>query len=167
MIRDATFVVTLRMDEVTFARLELLRRRYFPPDINFLPAHLTLFYALTDEQVARLPAACPGLTDKSIPLHFVQPTLIGHGVAIQVARGEPSDLHARMIEVLGHGLTRQDRQPFRPHVTIQDKVTRPTAKATLLELAHGFSPWAGLGIGLDVWRYFGGSWAPQRYLSFV
>jgi 2'-5' RNA ligase len=167
MIRDDTFVVTLRMDEVSFARLDLLRTRYFPPDINSLPAHLTLFYALTDEQVSRLPAARTRLTDRSISLQFVRPTLIGRGVAIEVAGGELSDLRVRMTEMLGHGLTRQDREPFRPHVTIQNKVTREAAKVTFSEVAHGFSPWAGQGIGLDVWRYPGGPWAPQLHLSFV
>jgi hypothetical protein len=167
MIRDDTFVVTLRMDEVSFARLDVLRTRYFPPDINSLSAHLTLFYALTDEQVSRLPAAGTGLVDGSIPLQFVRPILIGHGVAIEVAGGELSDLHVRLTEVLGHGLTRQDRQPFRPHVTIQNKVTREAAKVTFSGVAHGFSPWAGHGIGLDVWRYLGGQLAPQLQLSFV
>jgi 2'-5' RNA ligase len=167
MIRDDTFVVTLRMDEVSFVRLDLLRTRYFPPDINSLSAHLTLFYALTDEQVSRLPAAGTRLVDGSIPLQFVRPILIGHGVAIEVAGGELSDLHVRLTEVLGHGLTRQDRQPFRPHVTIQNKVTREGAKVTFSAVRHGFSPWAGHGIGLDVWRYLGGAWAPQLHLSFA
>jgi 2'-5' RNA ligase len=167
MTRDDTFVVTLRLDEVSFTRLEQLRRRHFPPDINLLPAHLTLFHALNHEQVSRLPSTLPSLTVKSIPLQFVRPTLIGRGVAIEVACGELSDLHARMIEALGHGLTRQDRKPFRPHVTIQNKVTREAAKVTFSQVANGFSPWAGHGIGLDVWRYLGGPWAQQSQLSFV
>ena len=71
MIRDDTFVVTLRMDEVSFARLDVLRTRYFPPDINSLPAHLTLFYALTDEQVSRFseipgPPICPNISGLTI-----------------------------------------------------------------------------------------------------
>jgi hypothetical protein len=167
MIRDDTFVLTLRMDEVSFTRLDALRRRYFPRYINFLPAHITLFHALTDEQVSRLPSAGPSLIGESIPLEFVRPTLIGRGVAIQVGRGALSGLHSRIIEALGHGLTRQDRQPFRPHVTIQNKVTRADAKATFSAVANDFSPWPGHGIGLDVWRYLGGPWAPHLHLSFI
>jgi hypothetical protein len=166
MIRDDTFVLTLRMDEVSFTRLDVLRRRYFPPDTNFLPAHLTLFHALTAEQVARLLIARPSLIGKSIPLQFVRPALIGRGVVIEVGRGGPADFHSRLVEALGHGLTRQDRQPFRPHVTIQNKVTRADAKATFSEVANDFSPWPGHGIGLEVWRYLGGPWAPHLQLSF-
>src|SRR5882757_2508364 len=148
------------MDEVSFTRLDMMRRRHFPPDVNFLPAHLTLVHALADEQVARLRIAHPNLIGQSIPLQFVRPILIGRGVAIEVARSGLSDLHGRMIEALGYGLTRQDRQPFRPHVTIQDKVTRAQARATFSEVSNDFSPWPGHGIGLDVWRYLGGSWEP-------
>jgi 2'-5' RNA ligase len=167
MIRDNTFVLTLRMDEVSFARLDELRGRYFPPDINFIPAHLTLFHALTPEQVSRLVSAHPGLSGQSIPLQFVRPLLIGRGVAIQVARGELTELQGRLIGALGAGLTRQDRAPFRPHVTIQDKVTREHAKATFARVASNFEPWSGRGIGLDVWRYLGAKWAPHLHFAFA
>jgi 2'-5' RNA ligase len=167
MIRDNTFVLTLGMDEVSFARLDELRRRYFPPDINFIPAHLTLFHALTPEQVSRLVGAHPGLSGPSIPLQFVRPLLIGRGVAIQVAGGELTELQRRLIGALGAGLTRQDRAPFRPHVTIQNKVTRERAKATFARVASNFEPWSGRGIGLDVWRYLGAKWAPHLHLAFA
>jgi 2'-5' RNA ligase len=167
MIRDDTFVLTLRMDEVSFARLDEWRRRYFPPDLNFIPAHLTLFDALAPEQVSRLAGAHAGLSSQAIPLQFVRPFLIGRGVAIAVARGELTALHGRMIEVLGPGLTRQDRAPFRPHVTIQNKVTREDAKATFTRVSSNFEPWSGHGIGLDVWRYHGAKWAPHLHLAFT
>jgi hypothetical protein len=167
MIRDNTFVITLRMDEASFTRLDVLRGRYFPPDINFLPAHLTLFHALTDEQVSRLRVARPSLVGESIALQFVRPMLIGRGVAIEVARGGVLDLHRRMIEAVGQGLTRQDQRSFQPHVTIQSKVTREDAKAAFSAVANDFSPWPGEGIGLDVWRYLGGRWAPHLYLELM
>ena len=166
MIRDNTFVLTLRMDEVSFARLEEWRRRYFPPDINFIPAHLTLFDALTCEQVSRLEGAHAGIGSPSVPLQFVRPFLIGRGVAIAVARGELTELQGRLRNALGPGLTRQDRAPFHPHVTIQNKVTREDAKATLARVASNFEPWSGRGVGLDVWRYLGVKWAPHRHLEF-
>jgi 2'-5' RNA ligase len=167
MIRDNTFVLTLGIDEVSFARLDEWRRRYFPPDINFIPAHLTLFDALTPEQVSRLVSAHPGLSGQSIPLQFVRPFLIGRGVAIGVAGGELTTLHGRMIEAVGQGLTRRDRAPFRPHVTIQNKVTREHARATFARVASNFEPWSGRGIGLDVWRYLGAQWAPHLHLAFA
>jgi 2'-5' RNA ligase len=167
MIRDGTFVLTLRMDEVSFARLDEWRRRYCPPDINCIPAHLTLFDALTPEQVSRLADAHAAVGSQAIPLQFVRPFLIGRGVAIAVGRGELTAFHGRMIEALGQGLTRQDRAPFRPHVTIQSKVTREDAKAALARVSSNFEPWSGRGIGLDVWRYLGAKWAPHLHLAFT
>lgn len=167
MNRDATFVVTLRMDEVSFALLDEWRRRYFPPDINFTPAHLTLFDALSAEQVARLAGAHAGLSRQPVPLQFVRPFLIGRGVAIAVAREELTALHGWMIETTGQGLTRQDRARFRPHVTIQNKVTREDAKATFSRISSSFEPWAGCGTGLDVWRYMGLKWAPHLHLALT
>jgi 2'-5' RNA ligase len=163
MIRDGTFVVTLTIDEPSFTRLDELRKRYLPRDVIQLPAHLTLFHALTDDQVSRLPDVLPILTD-AIPLRFVRPTLIGRGVAIEVSSSELSILQIRIIEALGHGLTRQDRRPFRPHVTIQNKVAREAARTTFAALAYDFSPWSGGGIGMDTWRYLGGSWAPHSHI---
>jgi 2'-5' RNA ligase len=93
--------------------------------------------------------------------------LIGRGVAIQVAGGELTELQRRLIGALGAGLTRQDRAPFRPHVTIQNKVTRERAKATFARVASNFEPWSGRGIGLDVWRYLGAKWAPHLQLAFA
>ena len=49
-----TYILTAEMDEDSFGWLDRLRRRYFPPERNFLPAHLTLFHLLSPDQVARL-----------------------------------------------------------------------------------------------------------------
>ena len=167
MIRDGTFVLTLRMDEVSFARLDQWRRRYGPPDINLIPAHLTLFDALAPEQLAKLADAHATVGSQAIPLQFVRPILAGRGVAIAVARGNLTAFHGRMIEALGQGLTRQDRARFRPHVTIQSKVTREDAKAAFARVSSNFEPWSGRGIGLDVWRYLGAKWAPHLHLAFA
>jgi 2'-5' RNA ligase len=113
-----------------------------------------------------LAGAHAGLSRQPIALQFVRPFLIGRGVAIAVARGELTTLHGWMIETLGQGLTRQDRSPFRPHVTIQNKVTREDAQATLARVASNFEPWSGRGTGLDVWRYRGAKWAPHLHLAF-
>ena len=77
--------------------------------------------------------------------------------------GQPStyDLRARWEP----WLTRQDRQPFRPHVTVQNKVTPAEARRTLAGLAAGFAPFEAVGTGLALWAYRGGPWAPlSRHL---
>jgi len=43
---ETTYILTAEMDDDSFAWLAGLRRRHFPPERNFLPAHLTLFHRL-------------------------------------------------------------------------------------------------------------------------
>jgi hypothetical protein len=52
----------------------------------------------------------------------------------------------------------QDAAGWRPHVTIQNKVTAPTARALMTTLEPDFRP-RRVGIaGLAAWRYRGGPW---------
>ncbi|MBW1279601.1 2'-5' RNA ligase family protein, partial [Escherichia coli] len=62
-------------------------------------------------------------------------------------------------------LTAQDRQGWRPHVTVQNKVTPETARALHADLAFGFTPFRFTAPGLLLWRYLGGPWAQRT--SFV
>jgi 2'-5' RNA ligase len=164
---DERFVVTLRMDERSFATLNSLRQRYFPPARNFLSAHLTLFHALTVEHCERVRAAAVALPTSQISLEFVRPASIGAGVIITVASEGLTSLHSTLKQTLGSGLTAQDQQRPRPHVTVQNKVTAALAKATLAEVEAGFTPWWGHGLGLEIWRFLGGPWAPYAYYPFA
>jgi 2'-5' RNA ligase superfamily protein len=49
-----TYILTVRLDDASFGRLQDWRMRHFPPERNYLPAHLTLFHTLSVEQIARL-----------------------------------------------------------------------------------------------------------------
>jgi hypothetical protein len=43
------FIVTLKLDPATFARLGTLRRAHFPAHLNLIPAHVSLFHKLEGE----------------------------------------------------------------------------------------------------------------------
>src|SRR5665213_909256 len=51
---EATYVFTAEMDDASLAWLDGLRCRHFPPERNFLPAHLMLFHRQSPARVARL-----------------------------------------------------------------------------------------------------------------
>jgi 2'-5' RNA ligase superfamily len=162
-----TFVLTLRMDAASADRLNVLRERYFPPERNVLRAHFTLFHTLNQQQCAQLLAERAIQDWSALQLEFLSPMSIGRGVAIKVGSEETTARHGRLIQMLGvDGLTRQDRQSLRPHVTVQNKVTPAVAAATLTEIQKSFVPWSGQGIGLDFWRYLGGPWAPYQHVLF-
>ncbi|MCU0757997.1 MAG: 2'-5' RNA ligase family protein [Steroidobacteraceae bacterium] len=155
-----SFVVTLGLDECTFALLDALRREHFPPARNFLPAHLTLFHQLPEDPAAAvegtLAAAARGTA--SFPLVVGPPRPLGRGVALAVQAEALHALHRRLAEAFRPWLTRQDAQGFRPHVTVQNKADPASARASFERLRAEWSPHPGRGEALLLWRYLGGPW---------
>ena len=43
-------ILTLALDDLSFARFDALRREHFPPTLNRIPAHVTLFHHLPGEE---------------------------------------------------------------------------------------------------------------------
>ena len=58
----------------------------------------------------------------------------------------------------GEVLTGQDRQGFRPHVVVQNKVSGGEAKELLGRMQVEFRPFTVRAEGLQLWRYLGGPW---------
>ena len=63
-------------------------------------------------------------------------------------------------------LVAQDRAPFRPHITIQNKADPDEARRLLEQLEREFEPFDILAEGLLVWRYRGGPWEAVARLPF-
>ena len=63
-------------------------------------------------------------------------------------------------------LSAQDRQPFRPHVTVMNKAEKGEAGRVFAELVAGWEPWEGLGTSLLLWTYEGGPWDPVAEYRF-
>lgn len=162
-------IVTLAMDDLAFARLNELRQRHFPPDRNFIPAHVTLFHKLPADRedrirhdLASLCAAVPwfGLTVSGV-------RRLGRGVALTVESADLAGVREDMRRRWADWLGPQDRQGYRPHVTIQNKVD-PSAAETLA-LAFEREP-VSLFVearGLILWRYLGGPWMHVETFAFA
>jgi 2'-5' RNA ligase len=155
-----SYVLTLRLDDASFGRLDALRRAHFPPERNFLRAHLTLFHQLPEEAEADAPAviAAAAAATESLALQFGSLRSLGRGVAVDVSGPELVRLRRRLADAFEPWLTRQDAQGFTPHVTVQNKVTADAARALLAALGADWAPWSGRGEGLQLWRYAGGPW---------
>jgi hypothetical protein len=165
---SGALIVTALLDAASQARFDDKRRRYFPAARNFLSAHVTLFHALPGaevESVARtLEEVCRGCA--MAPFETRGLLFLGRGVAYALHMPEVAAVRARLAGVWADWLTPQDRQGFRPHLTVQNKVTPDVARALLGELEAGFSPWRGEVVGLGLWRYEGGPWAHVRKMRF-
>lgn len=162
-------IVTLRLDEQSSQFFDRQRRSYFPPERNFLGAHVTLFHKLPRFEEASVRGALeemagrqPGFTVAVEGLRF-----LGAGVAYRLASPDLSRLHAMLAQRFHAMLAAQDRQTLNPHVTVQNKVRPDVARALMGELQAGFSPWNAQGIGLDLWEYQGGPWGALAFFPFA
>jgi len=165
---DAPLILSLGLDAASFSRLNRLRQAHFPAARNHLDAHLTLFHALPGAMEAEIAASLATLAAGSPPppLRFAGLRSLGRGVAFEVESPELSRLRGLLASAFHGVLGAQDRQGFRPHVTVQNKVDPAVARALLEELRAGFLPWDGQGEALLLWRYRGGPWEPAGAFPF-
>jgi len=161
-------ILTLKMDDHSQKRFDRLRCAHFPPERNFLQAHLTLFHRLpgdrTDEVVATVKEMCR--QQQPMSLRTARLLFMGRGVAYAFDAPERGALRKRLTEVWEPWLTPQDRQGFRPHVTVQNKVTAQEARALHERLEGAFSPSEVMGEGLSLWHYVGGPWRSVGTYAF-
>ena len=156
----APLVVTATLDRDSQQRFDGLRRRHFPPERNHLAAHLTLFHALPGEHETAVGADLADVVDTAYDVEVSGVRVLGRGVAYDLR--SPA-LHAARRELARRWapwLAPQDRQGFRPHVTVQNKVAPDQARRLHAELAASFAPYVVRVEGLALWRYRGGPWEP-------
>lgn len=145
-----------------------LRTRHFPPERNYLEAHVTLFHALPAQHEAEVIAACQALAARHAPVagEVLGLMSLGRGTAIRLE--SPGLLRLR-DELAGrfHGLlTAQDQHRPRLHVTIQNKVSLEDARSLLEQLQGSIAPRRFAFPGLALFRYCGGPWEKLRAFSF-
>jgi 2'-5' RNA ligase len=167
-MQPAPLILTLALDAAGFARLDAARRAHFPPERNLIPAHLTLFHALPGAAMAGIAArlAEVAAATPALPLRVTGLRPLGRGVAYAVESPPLTRLRAGLARDWAEWLTPQDRAGWRPHVTVQNKVTPETARRTLAGLQAGFAPWDGTGEGLLLWHYRGGPWEEAGRFPF-
>jgi 2'-5' RNA ligase superfamily len=141
------------------------RKRHFPPERNWLDAHLTLFHhlppSIEPELLTRLSALCRASPPEAEIISLMS---LGRGVAYRVRSEALLKIRAELADAFARCLTPQDQAGWRPHVTVQNKASPPVAKALLADLERSFQPRALCIKGLAAWRYVGGPW--ERIKSF-
>lgn len=165
---DPPIIITAQFDAITADLFERHRQTFFPPDLNRTPAHLTLFHALPG---AELPAILNTLANESrrAPIRARVSHLmpLGRGVAYAISSEALVALRTGLAAAFAPWLTGQDRQRFRPHVTVQNKISPAKARDTLELLSRSFSPFDATVEGLQLWHYRGGPWSPIAAVAFT
>jgi 2'-5' RNA ligase len=168
MIDAAPLILTLAFDEPTFARFDGERRRYFPEVLNHIPAHATLFHHLPGDRERGVIETITALA-RTVPPPEVAVTSLrvtGRGVAYVLESEALVRFRARLAQEFASHLTAQDGQGWRPHVTVQNKVSPDKARALHADLSAGFAPFRFTAPATLLWRYRGGPWDAAARLPF-
>lgn len=165
----APLVLTLKLDAIAFQHFNALRQQHFPPQRNFLPAHVTLFHALPGAAIATLQATLQTRCAQTplLALQFAHLRFLGKGVAVEILCPELQHLHRQLATQWHDWLTPQDRQPLRPHLTLQNKVSPEQARSLYQQLLQTWQPLSGQGEGLLLWHYRGGPWELAQEFTFT
>ena len=165
---DAPLILTAELPPELHRRYTDLRTEYFPPERNYLEAHVTLFHAIPSQCEVEVRRYLARMAGEVPPLRGQVEGLMSLGGGTAVKLSSP-DLLALRDEVAEHFrglLTQQDQHRPRLHVTIQNKVTSKEAKALQARLSGLFEPreFAFPGLALHVYR--GGPWEFLRRFAF-
>lgn len=165
---DAVFILTLGFDAGGFQRFDGMRRAHFPAKRNLIPAHLTLFHKLPGERLEAFASDLEEVTRDTPPFEarITGLRFLGYGSAYVVEAPRLIELRAELARRWIAELGAQDTQRFTPHVTIQNKVAAPVARAMFERLNDEFEPFTATAQSLLLWRYLNGPWAQERRYDF-
>lgn len=164
----APIIITAKMGAADQGWANGLRRQYFPPERNFLDAHITLFHHLPPAHLREIKSRLSAMA-----MQYPPPTawisdvmMLGRGVAYRVESPELIAIREELADAFRGLLIPQDQGRPRLHITIQNKVDPSTAKALYGELAAVFAPRQIDISGLSAYYYRGGPWEEIAAWSF-
>nr|NUR36604.1 2'-5' RNA ligase family protein [Sphingomonas sp.] len=160
-------IITAEIGPQDYAWLEQLRRTHYPAERNQVPAHLTMFRALPPSAEGEVRSRLARITPEGSPRASIQGLMdLGGGVAFRVASPDLERIRNELAEDLRGLLSAQDAVGWRPHITIQNKVSPREARALLAKLERDFRPRPLAVSGLGLHRYLGGPWDKLSIYSF-
>lgn len=164
---SAPLIVTAIFGADDHAWLEGLRRAHYPPELNRVPVHLTLFRHLPPSLERELGQRLGDYAEAPAPRARILGVMdLGQGTAFRIESEDLEDIRLDLAEAFRGMLMPQDQAPWRPHVTVQNKVERRDAIALQKELQLGTFPRPLAIRGLTSWRYLGGPWEQIRAYPF-
>jgi 2'-5' RNA ligase len=153
-------ILTAEFHAPVQSRLQTLREGWYPPALNRVPAHLTLFHQLPGRALAEISHRLKTIAAHSPPLpaRLAVVKRIEGGVILRVHSPDLEMLREDLADTLKGLLTLQDSQSPQFHVTIQNKADAASARACLDALERSFRPEDSFIERLSLWRYLDGPW---------
>lgn len=168
MSQAAPLILTAELPADLHRWATQLRQQHFPPERNFLEAHVTLFHALPPRVEEELRSLLARLAGEFGPIaaRLEGVMSLGGGTALRLASPAMLRLREEIAEHFRGMLTAQDSAPPRLHVTIQNKVSPATARALQTELAATVPARDFAFPGMALFHYRGGPWEAVRRFAF-
>ena len=162
------FIVTAKLPPDIQSWAEGLRRAHYPAERNHLHAHVTMFHSFAPSLLEELRDFLPQVCAEFAPPEADITGLLdlGTGTAIALASPQLLSLRALIAEHFHGSLTAQDLYEPRPHITIQNKVTKREARALQAELAPQIDPRRFAFPALELHLYQGGPWEKIKSCAF-
>ena len=176
------YVLSLLTDDQHQRCLTTLRRRYFPPHLYKVGAHITLFHALLNSHVSEITTTLSDIISQHNSFSIVteepfmfygkeNPTGVCIGVD-SVTQGKIQNLRELLREKWMKFLSDQDRQKkIRAHYTIMNKVRNvdeilkchERLKEDWRQMEEGRK---GMAEGMTLWKYDRGWWVDGKEFRF-
>ncbi|MDY7096913.1 MAG: 2'-5' RNA ligase family protein [Pseudomonadota bacterium] len=166
------FILTAALPTHIQSWAEALRRAHYPAERNHLHAHVTLFHSFAPSLLEELRDYIPQVAAEfSPPQASVSGVMdLGTGTAIALMSEQLLELRAMIADHFHGSLTDQDLYEPRPHITIQNKVTKRVARELQAELAHEITRKAESGPfefpALELHLYKDGPWELVKRTAF-
>jgi 2'-5' RNA ligase len=162
-------ILTAKLDAESFSFFNSLREKHFPPERNFLKAHVTLFHHLPGEEISMIENDLRNVAANRQTFELRFPTLrfLGKGTAAEIESPELLTVRATLADSWKERLTAQDLQKFKPHITIQNKVALDEARRLFDQMSAVWKPVTGKAVGLQLWHYQGGPWELANEFPFA
>jgi len=164
----APLIVTAMLPDDLHSWATGLRRDYFPPERNYLEAHVTLFHALPPSSESELRDCLATLVrdHPPVPARLCGIMKLGKGTALKLESEGMVSLWEDLADRFHGLLTPQDEHRPRLHVTIQNKVSLEEAKALQAELGPLVTPRDFTFAGFALHAYRGGPWEHLKSWRF-
>ncbi len=161
-------IVTAHVADADLAPFATLREKHFPPDRNFLRAHVTMFHRLPGEYIDAITDVLKTVAAATDEIEASVSGIrhLGFGVAFTIESDELQAARARLRSSFAQWLNPQDKQPWRPHITVQNKVSKSAADTLFQDLKADFQPSPLCVVGFDLWAYLDGPWRLETSVGF-
>jgi len=180
---ETSYILTLLTDAHTHTSMTGLRNQYFPPKLNKLAAHLTLFHALPGSKLHShiLPqldsltsSKAASSTYHASPIEATGPFRMNHGIGISVSErsGQSKAIYQDLVAAWKPFLSKQDLGDghgggLKLHFTIMNKAdSEEHVRASFDEVKRNFKPVHGMVEGLVLYRYDHGFWRQEQVFRF-